>query len=235
MTTTSRTDGLRTGGHIIEIKFNIDGGQRKSMAHTISELSDYDAEYMGAPTFVYRIGDFTLDKNGVLSFSDRTDSKIVERVLDGLHLAGYEAEHQSESLTLQMPKNEFTDAEIDNLKKIVANKAKLIKHALDTESLDINETDEALEFPWFTPKDENDSDAYIKFITMLCSFAKEHKRVVIREDTSDNEKYAFRCFLLRLGMIGSDYKAARKVLLRNLTGSSAFRSGQREGVCDAGE
>jgi hypothetical protein len=30
----------------------------------------------------------------------------------------------------------------------------------------------------------------------------------------DNEKYAFRCFLLRLGFIGSDYKAERKILLK---------------------
>ena len=49
----------------------------------------------------------------------------------------------------------------------------------------------------------------------------------------DNEKYAFRCFLLRLGFIGAEYKAARKVLLRNLTGSSAFKSGKRGGADDA--
>ena len=30
---------------------------------------------------------------------------------------------------------------------------------------------------------------------------------------------------IRLGMIGTDYKHTRKVLLRNLTGSSAFRHG----------
>ena len=65
---------------------------------------------------------------------------------------------------------------------------------------------------------------------MLCAFAKEHKRVVVREDNSENEKYAFRCFLLRMGMIGAEYKTARKVLLRNLSGSSAFKSGQREEV-----
>lgn len=41
----------------------------------------------------------------------------------------------------------------------------------------------------------------------------------------DNDKYAFRCFLLRLGFIGSEYKTERKILLRNLTGSSAFRNG----------
>ena len=214
----------------MEIKFIIDSKQRKPMANTISELSGYDVEYLGAPSFAYRIGDFTLDKDGILSFSDRTDSEIVEKVLDGLYYGGYKSEPQPESLTLEMPKEDFSDADIDNLRKIIANKARLIKHALSTESLEITETEEKLEFPWFTLTDDNDADAYIKFITLLCSFAKEHKRVVVREDNSENEKYAFRCFLLRMGMIGSEYKAARKVLLRNLSGSSAFRSGQRNEV-----
>ena len=214
----------------MEIKYNIDSRQRKPMAHTISELAESDVEYLGAPTFAYRIGDFTLDKDGILSFSDRTDSKIVERVLEGLHFAGYEAEQQPEKLTLEMSREDFTDEEIDNLKKIISNKARLIKHALGCDNLNIEIGDEKIEFPWFTVNEEDDADAYIKFITMLCSFAKEHKRVVVREDTSENEKYAFRCFLLRMGMIGAEYKNARKVLLRNLSGSSAFKSGKREEV-----
>ena len=45
----------------------------------------------------------------------------------------------------------------------------------------------------------------------------------------DNEKYAFRCFLLRLGMIGNAYKESRKILLQNLMGSSVFKSGHRKG------
>lgn len=49
-----------------------------------------------------------------------------------------------------------------------------------------------------------------------------------REKDTDNEKYAFRCFLLRLGFIGAEYKQDRKILLRNLTGSSAFKSGGRQ-------
>ncbi len=56
--------------------------------------------------------------------------------------------------------------------------------------------------------------------------------MVNKPDTSDNEKYAFRCFLLRLGMIGEEYKPVRRVLLRNLTGSSAFRHGKPEGGAD---
>ena len=54
---------------------------------------------------------------------------------------------------------------------------------------------------------------------------KEGKRVTATEKPVDNEKYAFRCFLLRLGFIGSEYKAERKILLKNLSGSSAFKNG----------
>ena len=47
-----------------------------------------------------------------------------------------------------------------------------------------------------------------------------------KEKIVDNEKYAFRCFLLRLGFIGTEYKTERKILLRNLSGSSAFKAGR---------
>jgi len=67
------------------------------------------------------------------------------------------------------------------------------------------------------------------FICKLCEMARNQKRVVAKEKPADNDKYAFRCFLLRLGFIGAEYKAERKILLRNLTGSSAFKSGQPAG------
>ena len=49
----------------------------------------------------------------------------------------------------------------------------------------------------------------------------------MKEKEVETEKYAFRCFLLRLGFIGKDYKDERKILLRNLTGSSAFKGGAK--------
>ena len=58
--------------------------------------------------------------------------------------------------------------------------------------------------------------------------SKDLKRVNATEREVDNEKYAFRCFLLRLGFIGEDYKTERKILLRNLSGSSAFKSGAKK-------
>ena len=63
--------------------------------------------------------------------------------------------------------------------------------------------------------------------------SRNQKRITATEKAVDNEKYTFRCFLLRLGFIGAEYKTERKILLRNLSGSSAFKSGQKGGADDA--
>lgn len=43
--------------------------------------------------------------------------------------------------------------------------------------------------------------AYTEFITALCRMSKELKRISATERPVENEKYAFRCFLLRFGFI----------------------------------
>ena len=216
----------------MNIRFNIEKSQRKALAQKIGELTGSEVKYLGVPSCGYQIGAYTLDKEAVLSFADRMDTEVIEKVLDGLDKAGYTSEDEPEALTISMPRDFFTEQSMNNLLQLIANKETLLKHALNTESLAVNECEETVEFPWFTVEKDGDGDAYAKFITMFCEFAKNLKRVVNKPDTSDNEKYAFRCFLLRLGMIGADYKAARKVLLRNLTGSSAFRHGKPEGGAD---
>lgn len=58
------------------------------------------------------------------------------------------------------------------------------------------------------------------------AYAQEPDPRIAVEVLLGHHKYAFRCFLLRLGFIGNAYKADRKILLRNLSGSSAFKSGK---------
>ena len=58
--------------------------------------------------------------------------------------------------------------------------------------------------------------------------AKNQKRITAKPREDENEKYAFRCFLLRLGFIGDEFKEDRKILLKNLDGSSAFKT-KKEG------
>ena len=93
------------------------------------------------------------------------------------------------------------------------------------DKLPIEVTDSAVKFPWFSECGADERKAYTHFISALCDLAANAKRVTAKEKETDNDKYAFRCFLLRLGFIGAEYKAERKILLRNLTGSSAFRLG----------
>ena len=133
-------------------------------------------------------------------------------------------------LVIEMPRSSLTDAVIDNLRRLIGSKATLVKKALGADNLEIELTDELIRFPWFCriPEPEVIS-ATTHFIEKMLAAAKSQKRVTAKEKETDNEKYAFRCFLLRLGFIGDDYKETRRVLLRNLTGSAAFRSGAKKG------
>ena len=211
----------------MNIKFNIEKSQRKALAQKIGELTGSEVKYLGVPSCGYQIGAYTLDKDAVLH-----GDELPDEIRSELQKAGYTAEDEPVALTISMPRDFFGEQGLENLLQIIENKETLLKHALNTESLAVNECEETIEFPWFTVEKDGDGDAYARFITALCEFAKNLKRVVNKPDTSDNEKYAFRCFLLRLGMIGEEYKPVRRVLLRRLTGSSAFRHGKPEGGAD---
>ena len=76
----------------MEIKFNIEKSQRKALAQKIGEMIGAEVEYLGVPSCAYEIDFFTLSKDAVLSFSDRSDTDIVEKVLNGLADAGYDSE-----------------------------------------------------------------------------------------------------------------------------------------------
>jgi len=140
------------------------------------------------------------------------------------------AEPDEDSLSISLPRSLFTEMALQNLDALLLSKGRLIRHAFDIREATYTLTDDRITFAWLhgTITDET-AKAYATFISKLCEMARTQKRVTAKEKIVDNEKYAFRCFLLRLGMIGSAYKENRKILLQNLTGSSAFKSGHRKG------
>jgi len=140
-----------------------------------------------------------------------------------------EAQGADLGLTVAMPRESFTDAALENLHKLVDAKGSLIKKALAVDSLPIETDGEKVSFPWFAEGQDSESvKAYTHFIAAMCDMARNQKRITAKEKPADNEKYAFRCFLLRLGFIGAEYKGERKILLKNLSGSSAFKNGERK-------
>lgn len=211
----------------MEIKFNCT--ERKRLAQAIGMIVGATPEYQFMPTCAYKIGQHTLDKDGTLHFTEtHCYSDGAMELLKELEAQGFEVESIGEErneMTITMPLDFFDKTVFANLDRILENKGTLIKHALGTDSLAYNIEKETAEFPWFTVETEHDADAYSQFISALCDMAKNQKRINNKPDTSDNEKYTFRCFLLRLGFIGTEFKTVRKVLLRKLSGSSAFRNG----------
>ena len=117
-----------------------------------------------------------------------------------------------------------------NLTKLLDAKGELIKKALGVDDIRIEIDEEKVSFPWFPEPDAETCQAYQNFIAALCKMSKEQKRINSTEKKVSNEKYAFRCFLLRLGFIGEEYKTDRRILLKNLTGSSAFKNGAKKEV-----
>ena len=139
-------------------------------------------------------------------------------------------EPDEDSLSISLPRSLFTETALKNLDALLRSKGRLIRHAFDIKEATYTLTNDRITFAWLhgTITDET-AKAYAEFISKLCEMARMQKRVTAKEKIVDNEKYAFRCFLLRLGMIGNAYKESRKILLQNLTGSSAFKSGHRKG------
>ena len=127
-------------------------------------------------------------------------------------------------LTIEVPKDGFTETALENLRKMVAGKETLLKKSLGTDDLPIEATEDRIRFPWFHETDSLSVAAYTKLVAALCKAAKEAKRVTATDREVESEKYAFRTWLLRLGFIGTEFKNDRAILMKNLSGASAFKN-----------
>ena len=279
----------------MEVKYNVSGERRKEMVSVVSEaLGGWSKEYLGAPSFSYQVGDFEITKNGTLIFADRTDTEMVEQVLEALAKAGFECEETintsqfagpyempwdedcnqkemteeemaeamaeqdrliaeaaaqqaererkaelqaeeqdskeiNDQLAISLPRESFTDAALENLDHLLESKGGLIKKAFDIEEATYTATDDRITFNWLIGEIEPEkAKAAQDFISKLCEMARTQKRVTAKAKAVDNEKYAFRCFLLRLGLIGNEYKTTRKILMANLSGNASFKSGKKK-------
>ena len=232
----------------MRIEFHRTGAERKALVTAIGEILEVRPQYKGMPSAAYEIGYFTVTKEGTLEFDDRADSGEVENLLEQLADRGIvaapaemaqdwldaraeelpkasenEPQEANVGLTVEIPLDKVS---LGNLTKLLEAKGKLIRKALGISELSIEILEDRVAFPWFEELPDSDAaKAYTHFISALCEMSRNAKRVTATEKPVENEKYAFRCFLLRLGFIGSEYKAERKILLKNLTGSSAFKDG----------
>ena len=217
-----------------EIRFTLEAKQRPKLAQEIGNILGTAPHYERVPSCAYDIAGYRLDKEGVLHIPEGAEETAKDLILQ-LRERGFqddaeiteEVPVQQDKLTIVILRESLTDMALENLQKITANKQTLFQRAFRTDSTEVEITEEKINFtrfPYTTDSDE--IAAYTQFISRLCDMARDAKRVSSKPTETDNDKYAFRCFLLRLGFIGKEYKTVRKILLRNLTGNSAFRYGE---------
>ena len=242
----------------MERNYNVSGADRKRLVKAIGDALGIRPKYMGTPSFAFQIGSYEVSKHGVLIFEEDEQtasvlaaieaagfiaeedapeaaeepqkSEISEDMPQYVNSANNEPQEDTINLSISMPRENFSDTTLTNLDALLKSKGNLIKAAFDIEEVNYTLTEERITFAWFHGTLTSEAyRAYTDFIGKLCDMARRQKRVLAREKEVDNPKYAFRCFLLRLGLIGNKYKISRKILLQNLWGNSAFKSGHRKG------
>lgn len=80
-------------------------------------------------------------------------------------------------------------------------------------------------FHFIMTGEDGEAKAYTDFVFALLNMAKQKKRIIAKPYDGDNDKFTMRLFLVQLGLKGEKYKNTRKILLRYLTGNSAWRNG----------
>ncbi len=210
-----------------KIQQKISSGTRKEIAALIAEVTKSEVTYLGAPTFAFKAGGYTVDKNSFIISPEIEIEKMksISQVMECLDISGFAADGD---LTISISDASFSENTIKNIENIIISKRSLLKKALNRNSeieipkLSVNSNE--IEFRIFnaTLKPE-ELFAYITLGYKISEMAKMLTKTKSKEREFPNPKYAFRCFLLRLGFVGSEFRVERKILLRFLEGNSAFR------------
>jgi len=244
----------------MEVKFTVTKEERKALVKAIGEFVGLAPVYLGAPSFKFAVGACIIDKDGLVVFDEGTSTEDIRSLLTEMAERGFVFEGELDEiasvvseptevaedecvkhapisddtgkLSINMPLAGFTASSIDNLEKLIAAKAWIIKKMTGADELPIERDEKYLLFPWFK-KDASaaEIDTYSRLIAGLCETAKTKQRDQAKENQikeGDNEKFKARCFLLSLNFIGKDSAQARKILLAPMSGSGAFKSGERK-------
>lgn len=214
------------------LSFNVTGPERKRLVVAIADFTWQEPKYLGVPSCAYQVGGFTVSKDGCVSFDEAAEVEQAEELIQYLAQQGFTSpdaeleEPEPETplgMNISFPLEGFDEGAIERLRQLIASKGRLIQKALAADRLTVRLDENAVAFPWWdTLPPVERATAYACFLERLCQMAKKAKRVTATEKDVESEKYAFRGFLLRLGFIGSEWKEQRKLLLENLTSTSAF-------------
>ena len=197
---------------------------RKKLVEILAEHLGVKPKYLGVPSFNYRVGEFIVDREG----------KILNKAGDELKLEEILNSAQEEITTVEVaiPLEGHNENTLKTLINMIHSKQTLIKQSFQldknlveketVEKLNAAENIEEFKDNLISQNIKIDAENIIfiintdlvraatLFFGLLNEKSKELKYASSKPTETDNEKYAFRTWLMRLGMIGDEYKEARK-------------------------
>ncbi len=249
---------------------------RKEVVNRLSQHLEVQPTYLGAPSFAYQVGDYTVYREGKILDKEAREWELETLLRQTLQSEGeYEtteiigasegsAEIEAFALKVKIPLEGYDGKSLINLLRMTYSKQHLIKKALeldidlvDEESITASEQErmvasdnlkqalegvrcpgidfdcakETITFKLVTGGNNPEKvQAATQLLGLINTYARQQKRnVATKVKPTDNEKYTLRTWLLRLGMIGDEYKTSRKLLLQNLSGNASFRKQRQAG------
>lgn len=218
--------------------------RRKELVQAFAEATGAESKYLGAPRFDYQVGGYIIHKDGSVDADDLMDAKEIGLTLHALRAKGFiatnsewgqmeeapaekelpESIRHEDGIALSFSKEGLSAESIANVRKLIAAKAPLIKLALELDELPIEEEDDKLTFTWLPITAPHEMvEATAQLLAAILKLVKRLKRVTVVERETDNPRYTFRCFLLRLGFIGDEYRTTRKYLMKGMPGNGSQR------------
>ena len=215
----------------LEFSEHMDSNEVEAVLHALIEAGFEGVGESNAETADVEAGDGEQSMAPTETETAPTEAHTAPTEPDDADSAGEDA-----ALTISLPMDGFNPDALDRLVKLVDSKAALIRKALNAVRLTIRTEGDKVSFPWWdVMPDPNETQAFMSFIAALGKMAREAKRVTAKEAEVESEKYAFRCFLIRLGFVGEDFKTQRKILMHRLSGSAAFPSREKADAFSAAQ
>lgn len=202
--------------------------RRAEVAKLIAQATGTEARYLKAPSMAYQIGQYRLTRDAHLEGPELTEQLRQVLTSRGVTITAPEKEV---GLAIMVPAASLGEQGRDNLTALMRAYGPLIARALSlpapagVEYIRHEDAGLVARFAWFTTlPDAEVASACQDFITALVAMAMTARRVRGRAPQDDNDRYAMRTFLNRLGLTGDEHKATRRVLTRHLSGNGAWRT-----------
>lgn len=164
------------------IYYDVTGSERKRLTQALGAITLWEPVYAGAPSFAYKVGNYTVDKNGAVSCPASATREMIDQIIAKLKEEGFAPESvEGDAFTVSLPCNLFTPEALDRLQEIIGGKAPLFSKAFQNEHISFEIEEDKLCFPWFHLHGlDGEAEAYSRFICALGKMARERQRIMGR-------------------------------------------------------